>query len=90
MPMVNSKKEALKKEEVKVNTEKELEMFNQLMVRNTADEMKKLINQNKGKKKGRRNKSGNNSSNFDNSDHEEEIDSVNDHSLNKVSSNMSP
>jgi hypothetical protein len=41
--MINSKREALKKEEVKKDVDKETELFNQLMVRNTEDEMNKLI-----------------------------------------------
>ena len=59
-----------------------------MMVRNTEDEMNKLVKQNLGKKKGRRNNSGNRSSDYSESNVEEEMDSVTDSNMRKRDANQ--
>jgi hypothetical protein len=55
--MINSKKQAVKKEEEKKELDAETLMFNALMVRTTQDEMDKLVRQNKSKQRQRKNRS---------------------------------
>lgn len=47
---INAKKQIIKKEEEKAAVDQETEMFNQMMVRNTADEMDRLVQENMEKR----------------------------------------